>query len=279
MDDLVVRHRAMRRRGPLRVALPRPPWRARHARHGQSLSEFALTLPVVLLLILFGLDFGRVFLGWVSLTNATREAANFAAMNPTAWGAEPNLIVQAEYVRLVTAETADANCTMPDLVPDPTFPSGTSLGSPASVTITCHFRLITPVISDIVGDLVAVTASSAFPVRAGIIEGIPTPSPSPTPSPTPAPTETPAPTDTPSPTPAGTPTPTATPMCTVPNMWNVYTSSAPALWTGAGFTASQLVFSPLVGPNNNYRIKDQSLIAGTSVACTTAMTVYDRVNH
>jgi hypothetical protein len=251
----------------------------REGHRGQSLTEFAMTLPVVLLVVLFGLDFGRVFLGWVSLTNAVREAANFAAMNPAAWGSQPNFSVQAEYVRLVTTEAADANCTLPDPVPDPTFPSGTSLGSPADVSITCHFSLITPVISNIVGSAVAVTASSAFPVRAGLIAGIPTPSPSPTPSPTPTPnpSATPAPTATPSPTPS--PTPTSTPMCTVPNMWNVLTSDATATWTGAGFTAQQLVFSPLVGPNNNYRIKDQSLIAGTSVACSSSMTVYDRVHH
>jgi Flp pilus assembly protein TadG len=286
MDFRVARPR-VRRNTPL----PRPFRHVREGRRGQSLTEFALTLPVVLLLVLFGLDFGRVFLGWVTLTNAAREAANYAAMNPTAWGSEPNFAVQAEYARLVTTETTGANCTMPDPIPDPTFPSGTSLGSPADVSITCHFSLITPVISQIVGNAVAVTAASAFPVRAGIIEGIPTPSPSPTPTPTPAPTATPTPgptatptpvptaTPSPTPTPAGTPSPTATPMCTVPNMHNVNTSAATARWTGAGFVAGNLIFSPLVGPGNNYSIKDQSRTAGTSVACTSAMTVYDKVQH
>jgi hypothetical protein len=247
--------------------------------HGQSLTEFAITLPVVLVLVLFGLDFGRVYLGWVTLTSATREAANFAAMNPSAWGSPPNYAVQAEYARLVSAETAQANCTLPDPLPDPTFPSGTSLGSPATVSITCHFHLITPVIGDIVGDIVAVTASSAFPVRTGIIQGIPTPAPTPSPSPTPSPTASPSTSPTPTPSPTTSPSPTATPPCIVPNLWNVMTDDALAVWTGAGFTASQLVFSPLVGPNNNYRIKDQSLIAATSVVCSSAMTVYDRIQH
>src|SRR3954469_8162081 len=145
------------RRLPLRVRLPEAvarPVRARAGHRGQSLSEFALTLPVVLLLVLFGLDFGRVFLGWVTLTNAAREAANFAAMNPTAWGLHPSATVQAEYARLVAAETTGANCTMPNPVPVPTFPNGTSLGSPANVQITCQFHLITPVIGNILGNLV-----------------------------------------------------------------------------------------------------------------------------
>jgi len=60
---------------------------------GQSLAEFALTVPFALLMVLFGLDFGRVFLGWVSLNQATREAANYAAMNPTAWTLPYNAVV------------------------------------------------------------------------------------------------------------------------------------------------------------------------------------------
>jgi Flp pilus assembly protein TadG len=275
-----------------RVRLPDPVARRIRGRaggRGQSLTEFAITLPVVLTLILFGLDFGRVFLGWVTLTNAAREAANFAAMNPDAWGANPSASVQAEYARLVGAETTGANCTMPNPVPDPTFPDGTSLGSPASVRITCTFHLITPVIGQIVGNLVSVTASSAFPVRSGIIEGIPTPSPSPTPTASAAPTAapsgsvapsaTPSPTASPTATPVVTPSPTATPMCTVPNMHNVNTSAATAKWTGAGFSAANLIFSPLVGPNNNYSIKDQSRTQGTSTACSSSMIVYDKVQH
>jgi len=263
--------------------------RSRRGRRGQSLAEFALTLPMTLLLVLFGLDFGRVFLGWVSLTNATREAANFAAMNPDAWGATPNMTVQAEYARLVNAETANANCTMPTTIPSPTFPSGTSIGSPALVTVTCSFRLITPIISSIVGSAVAVTASSAFPVRTGDIEGIPVETAAPTASPTAAPTAAPtgaptsAPTAAPSATPTAAPTvaPTATPaaQCTVPNLKNKQTSAAPATWTAAGFTATHLVFSPLVGPTNNYKINDQSLTPGTSALCSATMTVYDKVQH
>src|SRR5947209_2945895 len=63
---------------------------------GQSLAEFAMTLPLLLLMVLFGLDFGRVFLGWVALNSAAREAAYYAAMNPDAWTLPYNLAVQAE---------------------------------------------------------------------------------------------------------------------------------------------------------------------------------------
>ena len=272
----------------LRIRLPEAaarPVRARAGKRGQSLTEFALTLPVTLLLVMFGLDFGRVFLGWISLTNAAREAANYAAMNPTAWGASPNATVQAEYARLVTAETAGINCTMPNPIPVPTFPNGTSLGSPASVSMTCKFHLITPVVGAILGNLISVTAGSSFPVRSGVIEGIPTPSPSPSSSASSgsssgassAPSSAPTPTPSPTPTPLVTPSPTPVPMCDVPNLVSVKTSAASSKWTKAGFTAANLVFSPLVGPRNNYTIKAQSLVADTSVACSSSMTVYDKV--
>jgi hypothetical protein len=48
-------------------------------RRGQTLAEFAITLPI-LLLIMFGIiEFGRVFQAWVSLQNAARAAARYAS--------------------------------------------------------------------------------------------------------------------------------------------------------------------------------------------------------
>ena len=250
---------------------------------GQSLAEFALTVPLALLMILFGLDFGRVFLGWVSLNQAAREAANYAAMNPAAWSLPYNLAVQAEYARLVTTEAANINCTLVTPVPNPTFPDGTGVGAPALVRLSCRFGLITPMIGMVTGNPIPVSASSAFPIRSGNIEGVPaasalptvTPNPSATPSPAPTPSPTPDPgaTPTPTPDPAATPTPTPVPtpqMCTVVSLLNVLANKAEEDWRGAGFTGT-VIFVPLVPPN--YRIQWQSLTVGTSVLCTSGITV------
>jgi hypothetical protein len=171
-----------------------------------------MTVPMLLLMVLFGLDFGRVFLGWVALNSAAREAANYAAMNPDAWQLPYNLAVQAEYNRLVTTEAADINCRLSTPIADPTFTSGTSVGAPAEVRLTCAFDLITPFIGMLIGNPIPVSASSAFPVRSGLIEGIPieTDTPTPTPTPAPTPTPTPGPTAAPTPTPAPTPSPAPT---------------------------------------------------------------------
>lgn len=242
---------------------------------GQSLPEFAMTLPLVLLLVLFGVDFGRVFLGWVTLTNAVREGANYAAVNPTAWGATPNLVAQAEYRRLVLAEADGINCTLPSPVPAPAFPGGTGIGSPAVVAITCRFSVITPFISGLVGNEVSVTASSAFPIRTGTILGVPIASSAPTASPAPSDSPEPSASADPSASPADpsaspSPSPTPNPMCAVPNL-NVNTRNAIRDWTGAGFTAANLIFSPLVPPN--YVIRYQSLTPYTTASCAATMTV------
>jgi len=146
---------------------------------GQSLVEFALTLPVILMLTLIALDFGRVYLGYINVQNMSRIAANFAANNPTAWGTTPDAAVQAQYRNQILADASATNCDLPqsggvDVVPAPVFsdvdgdgtPDG--LGDRAQVQITCTFGVITPVISNIVGGSVSVSAESDFPVKSAM---------------------------------------------------------------------------------------------------------------
>lgn len=241
----------------------------RRKSRGQSLAEFALTVPFALLMVLFGLDFGRVFLGWVALNSAAREAANYAAMNPTAWSIPFNLTVQAEYERLVETEASSINCDLVSPVPEPNFNDGTSIGAPASVELTCAFHLITPFIGMLTGNPIPVSASSAFPIRSGFIEGIPVESTTPTSSP--APTSSAGATASPGATAAVTAAPTSPPSeCTVVSLLNVQTNKAAAKWLAGGFTGS-VIFSPLVPPN--YKILWQSLTVGTEVSCSSSITV------
>jgi hypothetical protein len=238
---------------------------------GQSLVEFAISFPVVMMMILFGIDFGRVFMGWVTLNNAVREAANFAAINPTAWQGSGNAAAQAEYARLITAESGSINCTLPSPLPNPSFPSGTDLGSPSTVAVTCRFSLITPLIKNILGNAINVSASASFPIRSGVIANtsVGPGLPSFTPGASVGPTPTVIPTATPIPTPSAIPTPV--PTCTVPDLVDVQTTQATKAWTDAGFSANNLSFNPLVPPN--YKIKSQTLTKATVVVCSSTMTV------
>jgi Flp pilus assembly protein TadG len=49
---------------------------------GQSLVEFALVLPVLLLLVLGAMDLARMFSTKITLTNAAREGANYLSRHP-----------------------------------------------------------------------------------------------------------------------------------------------------------------------------------------------------
>lgn len=60
-------HKPMGRSSPLREGA------------GQTLVEFALTLPILLLLLFGIIEFGRIFQAWVSLQNSARTAARFAS--------------------------------------------------------------------------------------------------------------------------------------------------------------------------------------------------------
>ena len=77
-------------RGLSRIGVPRSsqPGDGRHrprfgSGRGQSVVEFALILPVLMLLMLTAVDFGRLFFTTIQLTNAAREGVSYASTNPT----------------------------------------------------------------------------------------------------------------------------------------------------------------------------------------------------
>ena len=148
----------------------------RHARgrsRGQSLVEFALIIPALLLLLMFAIDFGRVYLGWVNLQNMTRVAANFAANNATKFTSPIDPAVQARYRELVANDAKAINCKTPSPIPDPVYASGTSIGDLVKVRIDCRFTVLTPIIGAVLGGEVLVSAETSFPVKSGIVGSVP----------------------------------------------------------------------------------------------------------
>jgi curved DNA-binding protein CbpA len=104
----------------------------------------------------------------------------------------------------------------------------------------------------------------------GNVAVAPTAGPAPTPGRTPVPAGTEVPVPTPAPTAAPTPTPPS--MCTVPSLIDMPSSLAQRDWNAAGFSGT-MVFSPVVPPH--YQVKSQSLSIGSSVDCTSGITVTD----
>ena len=184
---------------------------------GQSLVEFTLLVPILLLLVLGAVDFGRLFLGYVSLQNMARVGANYAALHPDAWPG--NATEQATYESLILASVADPNCPVVTPVPDPSFGITKDPGEPVSVSLSCQFSVLTPLIGNIVGKFVTVSASSTFPITSGCIDDCGT-------------------------TPAATPPPPTSNCRTIPPLVGLSVAGARLAWTAAGFTGS---FSPPTG--------------------------------
>lgn len=151
----------------------------RHGSRGQGLVEFALVLPVLLLVLLFAIDFGRLFNAAVTLNNAARVGANYAATHPYAWDAIPSstdVEQKADYRGEINREFAGTACLLlngrgePDLgPPDPSFPDDSlAFGDSAKASLTCLFTPITPLIGLVVGNAVPISASAVFPIRTGV---------------------------------------------------------------------------------------------------------------
>ncbi|MBI2762161.1 MAG: pilus assembly protein [Chloroflexi bacterium] len=128
-------------------------------RGGQSLVEFALILPV-LLLVLFGVfDFGRAIYAYNAVSNAAREGGRTAIVNQTASDIRARAAAQA------TALGIDATSTSCP----PSGPSGVcvefknaaltsactpaNLGCVAVITVKYSITPLTPIVGSIVGPL------------------------------------------------------------------------------------------------------------------------------
>ena len=61
--------------------------RPRHSASGQSVVEFAIVVPVIMLLLVGIADFGRLYTSAVAVEAATREAADFGAFQASNWSA------------------------------------------------------------------------------------------------------------------------------------------------------------------------------------------------
>lgn len=147
-------------RGPVTV-----PSTSRNPGRGQTVVEFALMLPVLILLLLLALDFGRAFLGWVSLNNAARVGANYAALHPNdSWGAG------TDYQTLMTENMDAINCTPNPNPPDaPVFGPTGDPGELVRVNLNCDFAILTPVVGAVLGGTVTISSSAAFPITSGCL--------------------------------------------------------------------------------------------------------------
>ena len=144
-----------------------PKWR-RHASRGQSLVEFALVIPIMLLLLAGAIDLGRLFYAYVAVENAAKEGALFGARSPlcddasSAGCASPNNVVwhvQNEATNIGGQFATTVACRTPGGVL--VQPINDCLdGYTYQVTVSYPFRLITPILGSVVNQNLTLRAES-----------------------------------------------------------------------------------------------------------------------
>jgi Flp pilus assembly protein TadG len=129
----------------------------RHAA-GQGLTEFAIVLPLLVLIILGLFDLGYATFLNNMLANAARE------------GARTGIIITStdnDIRTRVRAAAAGLNLSDSQIVIAPT--PNRSFGEPITVTLTLSYKPLTPVLGPIVGGSLPLRAESAMIVE-GVIE-------------------------------------------------------------------------------------------------------------
>jgi hypothetical protein len=143
--------------------------RRRPRSRGQALVEFALVIPVFLLLIIATFDLGAGVFAYNSVTNAAREGVRLAIVNQTLASIESRTLGST-----AIAETAAPNVTIqyfrPAPDPDPTVndpcPTPIAVGCVAVVTFQTTYTPFTPIIRQILFPTgVTMTARSVLPVE------------------------------------------------------------------------------------------------------------------
>jgi len=144
------------------------PCHRKEARRGQALVEFALVIPIFLLLLVAIFDLGGAVFAYNTLTNATREGASLAIVNQD----EASIVQHAKNASAIVelnAPNVDVDFwqTNNDGTPDLTTPCDlVANGCMAVVSFEATYQPITPIIGNIVfKDGVTFTAKSVLSVE------------------------------------------------------------------------------------------------------------------
>lgn len=204
-------------------------------KRGQGLVEFALILPVILLLFCIIIESGRLLHAYTTVQHAAREGARYAVTGQgkedrldnimqVARGAAGSLMVDGSKVWLGGADVPsfreDAGALMiwvvgPDGYDDPGGP-----GERVRVIVEHNMPIITPLVMPIASKIKVIgqaeMINEGFGATGASHGGVlpptlPAVTPGPTPTASPVPSKTPTPTASPTLTPTDTPTPSPTP--------------------------------------------------------------------
>ncbi len=117
---------------------------------GQSMVEFALVLPILVMLLFGIIDFGRIFHTYLAIDHASREAARTASIGENDAAIVSTAVASAASIHLTAGQVAVS-------------PGGSKAsGSDVTVTITYPISFLTPIVSNLTGPI---TLSSSTVMR------------------------------------------------------------------------------------------------------------------
>lgn len=121
---------------------------------GQSLVEFAIILPILMLLVMGIIEFGMMLNSYLAIQNASREGARYGIIG-TSNGDIQNLVAS-------TSPSLNSSYLTVDITPnDGSRKSGDTL----TVKVSYEYHLTVPIISSLLGDSVTLTAQTSMRIE------------------------------------------------------------------------------------------------------------------
>jgi PKD repeat protein len=141
--------------------------RVRSVSRGQSMVELALVLPLLVLMMLIAIDFGRIYFSYIQINNAAREGAKYAASAPsntalitTAASRETNAQAQSGESALVLSPPVCKNAGGTVISCATATTGGSGPGNTVTVRVAESFSFLTPIINSFWGNNFQMTASA-----------------------------------------------------------------------------------------------------------------------
>ncbi len=149
--------------------------RRRDRSRGQSLVEFSLVIPIILLVIVGFFEIGRAVFAYNTIANAARQGARVAVVNQLAditecnemwpiddpyephWSIRGCAILAAKTIGITTSDVSVSFAAPPNttLTCSPVL----HVGCIASVTVTYHYSVATPFVNKLIGPITMVQTS------------------------------------------------------------------------------------------------------------------------
>ena len=125
--------------------------RPRKREDGQSLVEFALVIPIFLLVLFSIVDFGMAFHAWITVTNSAREGARIGAVHAPAATIEQRVRDTATSLEQANLDVSVTNAD----------DQGGQPGESVVVDVSYSYSLITP-LADLLNMVSGGTISNTF---------------------------------------------------------------------------------------------------------------------